>query len=661
MKIKKIHLRNIGPIINSTIESRFSEINEPIPIAIVGQNGTGKSLTLSVVLDAMTEARRASFTEIQEVSPTAYLKVSSKNYIRNTEIYSYASATLSTMHGEIIFNEVVAKSPINEFISQNPIPTILHELQQNDFMESGFYKKITLNDAQKKIIRESLFIYFPYFRYETSYWMNEAANIDFAKSDNYYGKSKLNPIRTNIINETKRWILNVLLDREFYEQKSATKIVGGELYRVLLGYEGPNTQLFNLVNEIISTMLKAKDPQIVSARIGISPKGSREITIIASKNGTTEEVITPDISQMSSGELMTLGLATEIIRAYELVKGAPPQNLSEVKGLVLIDEIDLHLHVSFQRSVLPAIIRKFKNIQFILTTHSPFFLLGMAESGEIDIYEMPTGSKIAVEEFNEFQSSYELFVRKNDRFKAQYEEIKNRMAIEALPLIITEGKTDWKHIKYALNNLKINGKYDLIDVEFFEYENQVEMGDIRLSQMCEHMAALPQKRKMLFIFDGDNPSILKKMSGPSNNFKYWGNNVYSLCLPTPEHRAEYKNITIEMYYSEELLRKTDPKSGKRLWFSNEIEIITKPTQGQKIYQAQTHPNNEDELLKKVFDSPADQIVNKEGIYVGLSKSAFAEIITRETYNITEIDLFAFYKLFNMIEEICTRNGDGLTL
>ncbi len=623
-----------------------------LPIAIVGQNGAGKSLALSVLLDAMTEARRTSFLEIQEVKQNEYLKISSKNYIKNAAEYSHASVKISTSNGEMAFNEVVSRIPHDDFVAKNPIAELMPALQGSEFPTSGFFKNITVSDQQKKDIRETEFLYFPYFRYEASYWMNETAKVNFIKSENYYGKSKLNPIRTNIIEETKRWILNVLLDRELYERRIEKSIIGGGIYPSFLGYSGPNTQLFSLVNEIVSTMLIAKNSSISSARIGIGPKGNREITVFATKKDQQEEIVVPDISQMSSGELMTLGLATEIIRAHELVKGAPPQSLSDVTGLVLVDEIDLHLHVSFQKEVLPKIIRKFPNVQFVFTTHSPFFLLGMAESGEIDIYNFPIGSKIAPEEFVEFQSSYDLFISKNEQFRNRYEELKKNSGNETKPLIITEGKTDWKHLKFALKKLMLKGQCTSLDVDFFEYESEVNMGDIRLSQMCDHMATLPQKRKMIFVFDRDNSTIIKSMSGSPQEFKDWGNNVYSVCLPIPAHRIDYKNLSIELYYTDETLRTIDPETRRRLWFSNEIEIIIKPTTGQKIYRAQAVPSVDDELEKKVFDQPADQIIDASGCAVGLSKSAFAEIITSTAHDSSSIDMSAFVNFFGVLEKIC---------
>lgn len=44
------------------------------------------------------------------------------------------------------------------------------------------------------------------------------------------------------------------------------------------------------------------------------------------------------------------------------------------KGIVLIDEIETHLHLALQRIIMPLLTQVFPNIQFIVTTHSPFVL-----------------------------------------------------------------------------------------------------------------------------------------------------------------------------------------------------------------------------------------------------------------------------------------------
>ncbi len=48
-----------------------------------------------------------------------------------------------------------------------------------------------------------------------------------------------------------------------------------------------------------------------------------------------------------------------------------PEDPTAVKGVLLVDEIDLHLHPTWQRSILPALARGLRNLQIVATTHSP--------------------------------------------------------------------------------------------------------------------------------------------------------------------------------------------------------------------------------------------------------------------------------------------------
>lgn len=55
------------------------------------------------------------------------------------------------------------------------------------------------------------------------------------------------------------------------------------------------------------------------------------------------------------------------------------------QGIVLIDEIETHLHLELQRLVMPLLTKIFPNIQFIVTTHSPFVLSSMPNAIAYDL------------------------------------------------------------------------------------------------------------------------------------------------------------------------------------------------------------------------------------------------------------------------------------
>jgi len=67
------------------------------------------------------------------------------------------------------------------------------------------------------------------------------------------------------------------------------------------------------------------------------------------------------------------------------------QKLRELSGVVLVDEIDLHLHPDWQRTVLPTLAKALHNVQFIVTTHSPL-VVGSLEGANLFVLEEEDGA-----------------------------------------------------------------------------------------------------------------------------------------------------------------------------------------------------------------------------------------------------------------------------
>ena len=55
------------------------------------------------------------------------------------------------------------------------------------------------------------------------------------------------------------------------------------------------------------------------------------------------------------------------------------------EGVVLIDEIETHLHLALQKVIMPLLTKVFPNIQFVITTHSPFVLSSMPDAVAYDL------------------------------------------------------------------------------------------------------------------------------------------------------------------------------------------------------------------------------------------------------------------------------------
>ena len=82
-------------------------------------------------------------------------------------------------------------------------------------------------------------------------------------------------------------------------------------------------------------------------------------------DGSTEDV---DFTELSDGYRTLLAVVADIAR--RMVQANPHQGLQS-EALVMIDEIDLHLHPKWQQVVLASLLEAFPNAQFLVTTHSP--------------------------------------------------------------------------------------------------------------------------------------------------------------------------------------------------------------------------------------------------------------------------------------------------
>jgi predicted ATP-binding protein involved in virulence len=81
--------------------------------------------------------------------------------------------------------------------------------------------------------------------------------------------------------------------------------------------------------------------------------------------------VTLDVRQLSDGERGLLAIVLDLARRLSQANPGLPDPVRNGKGVVLIDELDLHLHPKWQRTIVGQLVRTFPKCQFIATTHSP--------------------------------------------------------------------------------------------------------------------------------------------------------------------------------------------------------------------------------------------------------------------------------------------------
>jgi predicted ATP-dependent endonuclease of OLD family len=86
-------------------------------------------------------------------------------------------------------------------------------------------------------------------------------------------------------------------------------------------------------------------------------------------------------NQLSDGFSSVLQIVAELLLRMEAVTAGN----YNIPGIVLIDEIETHLHIKLQKTILPFLTDFFPNIQFIVTTHSPFVLTSLNNAVVFDL------------------------------------------------------------------------------------------------------------------------------------------------------------------------------------------------------------------------------------------------------------------------------------
>jgi hypothetical protein len=110
--------------------------------------------------------------------------------------------------------------------------------------------------------------------------------------------------------------------------------------------------------------------------------------------------------QLSDGQRNMLGMVADMAyRAATLNPHLGPDAALKTPGVVLIDELDLHLHPAWQRRVVGDLRRAFPRVQFIATTHSPQVLSSVRRD---EVVHLHRGASVASKEFVEGRDSNSL-------------------------------------------------------------------------------------------------------------------------------------------------------------------------------------------------------------------------------------------------------------
>ena len=462
MYAKRVQIHNYGPIGNLDIAFPL-EGDIPKPVLLVGENGSGKSILLSHLVNGLMSAQSAAYPETPEVETGKVYKLRDGKYIKPRHEYYFARVDFED---GLFVTELMAQWEKQQY---SDIPDGLAEGDAADAwnrMQPNKYDHFTSNMREangrgelNRIFSSNCVLYFPPNRFEEPAWLNQEnlnAKAQYMDLKHLQGFTDRKIINYAPLYDNQNWLFEVIYDRAAFEIQTHQTMSTAEnsilVIRETLGYSGQSTSTYSTALDIVQTIL-----QTPNASFGIGRRHNRVVSV-ESESGQ----LVPNIFQLSSGETALLNLFLSILRDYDAT-GTSFNSAADIRGIVVVDEIDLHLHATHQHEVLPALIRIFPNVQFVVTTHSPLFVLGMNKLLGDDgfaIYRMPHGQQISPEEFSEFGDAYQAFAETVRHSR----DIQTAIQQAQKPVAFVEGVTDEKYIKKAAELLDKEAVLDQVAI-----------------------------------------------------------------------------------------------------------------------------------------------------------------------------------------------------
>lgn len=388
MKVKKLHLQNYGRFDELQMEfAPNDEIRGNVTI-IVGNNGAGKSQILQALLDNLSNV-------------IGYILTGRKEQKKEEDWVFFKNITGHT----------VPELSIRNNSNYTQIDTEILFSNKNSFVSVYSERKgVNINNGSNVKISNNLFENLQYF---------------------------INKIMSNTIDKTNFPILAFYGTARNIEKVKIDEHSDKDSHRILLGYAAygyaeseykrffrwfrenedlENENKKNLSNKILELIDDNNTNQIDYIKDVITEfKGNKKLQCVRQalerftgfKNIHIERQDDPkmfvekdgeklDVNQLSQGEKSLLALVGDIARRLAILNPSLDNPLHG-EGVVLIDEVDLHLHPKWQQNLIDKLTQTFPNVQFIVTTHSPHVV---SDNPNVLVYILDNG------ELRQYRNSY---------------------------------------------------------------------------------------------------------------------------------------------------------------------------------------------------------------------------------------------------------------
>jgi len=381
IRLEKLVLRNYKGFYTGDDEKGI-EINfDPNLTVFIGDNGAGKSAVLDAIALFLAKLR-------EEIT-----------LIGDSSIYPFPPLSREKKNKSVNNHSEVERAQLDAFFKLSPTPIWEDE---NEALERKPQLGLTLEMLKAKSPQEiQVSKWFDHSKLgdeELDTTTNDKRTLEYFLRDNvydvflkgdfknkekdrsipiliYYGANTINMGIGTEIEEVDDSVFDAYQDalnanefsfKQFFawydseKKKLMQKIKNGKAKIT----DTPNAYIAKAIEEMLSNQ------KYRYAELDIDWSNYPHDMTLMKYNGNVKEAMGLSIGQLSSGERTLIALVADLTRRLCLAN-PNADNPLEGNGIVLIDEIDVHLHPKWQQKVVMKLRAIFPNIQFVLTTHSP--------------------------------------------------------------------------------------------------------------------------------------------------------------------------------------------------------------------------------------------------------------------------------------------------
>lgn len=365
MKIRSLTLKNIGVFEDETIAFPEKQDKDMAEIHILtGQNGTGKTTILQALASGMLEIE--PLKDFHSILHTKSLENNFRKRMKHENCKGEHGNLIFDNKEKIKFDAIqILSVTISDSNEEKNEQIIKNQAQKNEELRKIQFNRHVTNSTHQ-------FLAFAYSGYR---FIEDQENISIKEKENY------NPLE-NALEFNKKIDVNDYSLNEWLANKMAQ--------RNSAFFEGNTTEVEKYSKGIET--LKQIIEQIIEIPIDFKFK-SEKLKVVAVKQG-----IELDFDLLPDGLRSIISWLGDLIMRMDALKWKDDLPIFEREFILFLDEIEVHLHPSWQRKILPVVQKLFKNAQIFITTHSPFIVnsidgayiyeLDLDENGHSKVTEM---------------------------------------------------------------------------------------------------------------------------------------------------------------------------------------------------------------------------------------------------------------------------------